>query len=401
MDDSMLTQLLTILLGISIVVLFVLIVAFVVIAIQKKAQEKKPTKKENKDSRQKDINTVRNMQPKVYTIENIKKFMDFDEIKDNMIVQKDGKRLVMVIQCQGVNYDLMSSIEKTGVEMGFIQFLNTLTRPIQLYIQARKVNLEDSVNNYKKRLKTIEIEFNKAKMQYEEAQLNTKIRPEKFKNIRMEYVRQKNLYEYTKDIIDNTQKMSLNKNILTKKYYIAISYYPDNSEDLFKKEELLDMAFSELYTNAQAMIRTLSICGVTGKVLDSVELADLLYVAYNRDASEIYGVDKAIRSGYDSLYTTAPDVISRKIEALDKVIDERALDLANDTIDKVTLKSRRQKELENKERNMDELIRQMAKVMIEENKDYITEEIAEESIKEIDEMPKTAKKENKRTKKGA
>lgn len=403
MDDSMLTQLLTILLGISIIILFVLVVAFVVIAFKKRSKERKSMqndiKKKKEDST--DINMNRNLQPKVYTIENIKKFMDFDEIKDNMIVQKDGKRLVMVIQCQGVNYDLMSSIEKTGVEMGFVQFLNTLTRPIQLYIQARKVNLEDSVNNYKRRLKTIENEFNKVKMQYEEAQLNTKIRPEKFKNIRMEYVRQKNLYEYTKDIIDNTQKMSLNKNILTKKYYIAISYYPDNSEDLFKKEELLDMAFSELYTNAQAMIRTLSICGVTGKVLDSVELADLLYVAYNRDASEIYGVDKAIRSGYDSLYTTAPDVISRKIEALDKVIDERALDLANDTIDKVTLKSRRQKELENKERNMDELIRQMAKVMIEENKDYITEEIAEESIKEIDEMPKTAKKENKRTKKGA
>lgn len=403
MDDSMLTQLLTILLGVSIVILFILIVAFIVIALKKRTKEKSTIKSEIKNEESKDVNAARNMQPKVYTIENIKKFMDFDEIKDNMIVQKDGKRLIMVIQCQGVNYDLMSSVEKTGIEMGFVQFLNTLTRPIQLYIQARKVNLEDSVNNYKKRLKTIENEFNKAKMQYEDAQLNTKLKPEKFKNIRMEYIRQKNLYEYTKDIIDNTQKMSLNKNILTKNYYITLAYYPDNSEDLFKKEELLDMAFSELYTNAQAMIRTLSVCGVVGKVLNSVELADLLYVAYNRDASEIYGVDKAIRSGYDSLYTTAPDVISRKIEALDKVIDERALELANDTIDKVTLKSRRQKELENKEHNLDELIRKTAKRMIEENKDYIPENIAEESIKEIENTKQKDEKEikSKKIKKGA
>ena len=97
----------------------------------------------------------------MYTSENIKKFMDFDDIKDNMIIQKDGKRLVMVIKCQGVNYDLMSSIEKVGVEQGFIQFLNTLTRPIQLYVQARKVNLEESVSNYNKRLKVIEMNYNK------------------------------------------------------------------------------------------------------------------------------------------------------------------------------------------------------------------------------------------------
>ena len=60
--------------------------------------------------------------------------------------------MVMVVQCQGINYDLMSSIEKVGVEQGFIQFLNTLTRPIQIYIQSRKVNLEESIENYKKRV---------------------------------------------------------------------------------------------------------------------------------------------------------------------------------------------------------------------------------------------------------
>ena len=152
----------------------------------------------------------------MYTSENIKKFMDFDDIKDNMIIQKDGKRLVMVIKCQGVNYDLMSSIEKVGVEQGFIQFLNTLTRPIQLYVQARKVNLEESVSNYNKRLKVIEMNYNKIRMQYEQAQKDTSISDAKFKEIKMEYIRQKNLYEYTKDIIYNTEKMSLNKNILTK-----------------------------------------------------------------------------------------------------------------------------------------------------------------------------------------
>lgn len=394
MGNQEITNLLTIFLAISIIILFVLIMAFLIITIKRKQEE---TKRNVNNKRMENTKVPSNIiQTKMYTTENIKKFMDFDEIKDNMIIQKNGKRLVMVVKCQGVNYDLMSSIEKVGVEQGFIQFLNTLTRPIQLYIQSRKVNLSESVENYKKRLKNIESSYGKIKIQFEQAQRNENISDEKYKEIKMEYVRQKNLYEYTRDIISNTEKMSLNKNILTKNYYIAISYYPENPDDLFKKEEIIDMAFSELYTNAQSILRTLSVCGVTGKVLDSTELADLLYVAYNRDASEIYGVDKAIKAGYDALYTTAPDVINKKIEELDKLINNRALDLANETVDKISLKNKRQKELEQKELNMEELINEMAKTLIEENEGYIPKEIVEESIKEIDKIEK-----KKRVKKGA
>lgn len=398
MGNESLTKILYILLIASIVILFALIVVFLVLFLKKKIDENKNKVKE-KERVEKTRVPSNILQTKTYTTENIKKFMDFDEIKDNMIIQKNGKRLVMVIQCQGINYDLMSSIERVSVEQGFIQFLNTLTKPIQLYIQARKVNLEDSIVNYKKKLKNIESNYNKARIQYEQAQNNFNFSDNKFKDIKLEYIRQKNLYDYTKDVIANTEKMSLNKNILTKNYYIAISYYPENKEDLFKKEEILEMAFSELYTNAQSILRTLYVCGIRGKVLNSEELADLLYVAYNRDYSEIYGVDKAIKAEYDALYTTAPDVISKKIEELDKVINEKALNLANDTIEKMTLRSKREKELAEKEKNMEKIIRQMAKMMISENKNYISKEIVENSIEEIDKMEKQETKEKKATKK--
>ena len=69
-------------------------------------------------------------------------FMEFDEIVDNMIVRKNRNQFVMVIQCNGVNYDLMSADEKMGVEEGFVQFLNTLRFPIQLYVQSRTLNLK-------------------------------------------------------------------------------------------------------------------------------------------------------------------------------------------------------------------------------------------------------------------
>ena len=398
MSSGELTYLLTILLIASVVILGILIIVFIALSINKNKKEKKfdeamiQTGEIEKEKAKSKI-----IQTKTYTPQDVKSCLDFDEIKDNMIVQDKGKRLVMVIQCQGINYDLMSTMEKVSVEQGFVQFLNTLTRPIQLYIQSRKVNLNESIQNYKKRLKDIETKYNKIKIQYEQAQKNSNLSTEQFNIIRLEYVRQKNLYDYTRDIINNTEKMSLNKNILTKNYYIAISYVPDNTENLFQKDELLDMAFSELYTNAQSLLRILSVCGITGKVLDSTELADLLYVAYNRDASEVYGVDKAIKAGYDALYTTAPDVIDKKMEELDKIIKEKALELANSTIEEVTLKSRRKKELEDREKNIRNIIKDMAKSMIEENEEYIGKEIKEESIRELE---KNKNKEETKEKKG-
>ena len=152
------------------------------------------------------------------------------------------------------------------------------------------------------------------------------------------------------------------------------------------------MAFSELYTKAQSVIRTISSCSVLGKILNSEELAELLYVAYNRDESEIFGLNKALKAGYDELYSTAPDVFEKRIKILDEEITNRAIDTANEAIDKV--KSAFQQQAEEKERNMDELIDKMAQLIIEENKDYVGEDIADEAIKEIEKSKEKGVKKN-------
>lgn len=394
MSEQM-TSLIKLLLAFSVIVLIVLVVVLVIVIMKKKKDEQEAERKYNENNTQV-TNVAVSSTTKTFTLKNVKNFMDFEDIRDNMVIQNKGKKFVMVVKCQGVNYDLMSSIEKISVEQGFVQFLNALTRPIQLYIQARKINLEESVNNYKVRLREIESRYNKIKMQYDNALKSQDIiSKEHMDNLKMEYTKAKNIYEYTKDIIANTEKMSLNKNILTKNYYLAISYVPE-ADEVYEKEELIDMAFSELYTNAQSLLRVLTVCGVTGKILDSEGLADLLYVAYNRDSSETLGVDKAIKAGYDSLYVTAPDVIEKKMKELDKVIEQRALDLANETIDQVNFKSRKRKELEEKEKNIQDIVKSMAKMMIEENEDLIGKEVSEESIKEIDkQMEKTENKKKK------
>jgi hypothetical protein len=195
------------------------------------------------------------------------------------------------------------------------------------------------------------------------------------------------LYEYGKDIIENTKRMSLNKNVLNKKYYIIIPYYVEGMENSsFDKEEIRNMAFQELYTRSQSIIRTLTACEVGGKILNSTELADLLYIAYNRDEAEVFSVDKAATSGYEELYTTAPDVLDKTMQALDEEIERKALAMANEKV--VQARSPKQQQVDQKKARFEELVRQRAQMIIKQNEAYIGKQTADSATKLIDEEAK-------------
>lgn len=342
-----------------------------------------------------DGQSLSNIATRGYNKQSITKFMEFDKIEDNMIIQKNGNRYLMVVECQGVNYDLMSETEKMSIEEGFLQFLNTLRHPIQIYVQTRTVNLNESLEGYRKKLEEVEDDLENKRNQYLKNLQSGEYSKEELEREFYEVTKQTNLYEYGKDIILNTEKMSLNKNVLNKKYYIIIPYYPDElGNGAFDKEEIKNLAFSELYTKSQSIIRTLSACEVSGKIMTSEELIDLLYVAYNRDEAEVFSVDRAIRSGYEELYTTAPDILDKKMELLDKEVEKRALTLINEKVTQV--RSRKQQEIEEKEANFGEIIRRRAEALLRQNASYIGKDTTKEAIEMIQEDKKieTSEKEN-------
>ena len=335
------------------------------------------------DNTQKTSNTVSaEKTTKSYTVESVFDFMEFDKIEDNMIITKKGTKYVMVVECQGVNYDLMSEVEKNAVEEGFIQFLNTLRHPVQIYTQTRTINLENSIQTYRSKVQEIESQLEKEKLQYDKMVNSGKYTDEEIKAAFYELTKTTNLYEYGKDIIYTTEKMSLNKNVLNQKYYVVIPYYPEElGENNFDRQEITNLAFSELYTRAQSIIRTLGVCGVNGRVLNSNDLVDLLYVAYNRDDAEVYGVDKAIEAGYDELYSTAPDVVDKKMKALNEQIEKEAFDKANQKV--IEAKSEKEQALERKQESKEDLIDQMAKMIIAQNKNIVGKDIAENAIEKV------------------
>lgn len=370
-NDSM-VQLLILLAGIIGIIVIILIFVWIVIRLKEKNAEKEKMEEEKEKTQVKKSQIV-------YTPESIINFMDFEKIEDNMIIQKKGKFL-MVVECQGINYDLMSQAEKVAVEEGFVQFLNTLSHPIQIYTQTRKINLESSLQTYKAEVDKVEQEYQRQTLRYRQIMQSPNATEEQRKKALYEYTKQKNLYEYGKDIIYNTEKMSLNKNILNKKYYIVIPYYVEEVGD-YGKEELREIAFSELYTRAQSIIRTLSTCGVLGKVMSSTELVDLLYVAYNRDESDVYGVDKAIKAGYNELYSTAPDYMDKKMKILDEQITKEAMNLANEKV--IEAQTEKQKEYEKKVTAKEDIINNLAQLIIEQNEAMLGKDIAEKSKEKV------------------
>lgn len=390
MSNNQMINVLTTVLGIMICILIVLFIIFIVL----KMKSSKPKNNNNKDKiLDKNVKpSGTNNTQQTYNKQSIFKFMEFDKIQDNMIIQNSGRRFLMVVECQGINYDLMSGIEKNSVEQGFLQFLNTLRYPIQIYVQTRTVNLTGSINTYKDRIDNISRQYANKQMEYNQKVRSGQYSEEELNKEKYEVVRQRNLYEYGVDIINNTERMSLNKNILSKHYYIIIPYYPEelgNSD--FDKEEISNMSFSELYTKAQAIISSLSVCGINSKVLNSTELAELLYIAYNRDESEIFNLRNAMNAGYEDLYSTAPNVFDKRMKELDLKIEQEAIKKANETIFNVMEENEKQKRAKRKEDELDRLIDQMAMTIIEENKQILGEEITEGAIKKVKEDSKKAK----------
>ena len=325
------------------------------------------------------------------TRNSIFEFMEFDEIVDNMIVRKNGTQYIMILQCNGVNYDLMSEDEKISVEEGFVQFLNTLRFPIQLYIQSRTLNLRDIIDEYKSRVDNLTIEIDKLDAKIAQAQMaGNRALKEK---LEFEKRRKINILEYGIDITDYVDKLSSNRNVLQQRTYVVVSYYSaeiGGGLDRYSKEEIYNMCFAELYTRCQNIASALATSQISSTILDSEQLAELLYVAYNRDEAEVLQLSKALDSQYDALYSSGKDVLTKKQEKLDQEINIAAIDMATDSL----LKADRQKQIEELDLaiSKEEKIRKKANEILDsyqEQLDPRVYQLAKEEVK------KTEKKEEK------
>jgi hypothetical protein len=166
----------------------------------------------------------------------------------------------------------MSPQEREGVEYAYQGFLNSLYFPIQIFVRSQKIDIGPYL--------------------------------EKLNKIRGEHDNML-LALLMEDYINFMAVLADQTNIMDKKFYIAIPYFPNvdaqkavqaskgfltgifgqKEQTVTINEADLENAKSELKNRVQAVLNGLSQCGVQGLPLDTQELIELYYDAYNPDTA--------------------------------------------------------------------------------------------------------------------
>ena len=196
------------------------------------------------------------------------------EIRDGIVIMNDGS-FRSVIMVKSINFDLMSQQEQEAVEYSYQGFLNSLYFPVQIFLRSQRIDLQPYI--------------------------------EKLDKIRTEHDNML-LALLMEDYINYIDQLSQQTNIMDKKFYVVIPYFPTvdvqkaltQSKNFFSglagifnskeqhitiSESDLEKAKTELRNRVQAAMAGLQQCGVQSLPLDTQELIELYYDTYNPDTA--------------------------------------------------------------------------------------------------------------------
>ena len=361
----------------------------IILLVAKNKEENKAGKKSNSKP---ETNAYKKNPEAGIAKDDIFNFMEFDKIQDNMIIQQKGEKYTAVIKCKGINYNLMSEVEQLAVEEGFMTFLNTLRFPVQLYVQAQSVNLKSNIADYKENMKSIYDEYDEVNSEYNMILNSLESTDEEIQDAEDKRNSVLNVLEYGQDIVKYVEKLALNKSMLQRSFYVLVSYYKSelSNASSFNKEELLDICYSELFTRVQNIISGLSMCSVDAAELNSNEIADLIYSAYNRDDKNYMNVQQALESGFYRLYSTSEDALVKKnkklVEDMRREAEYKAVVALNKAIDEGTLTT----QIDAEDAYDQETSKQAIEII---KKEKVPEKVKQDAKKIIVEDYKAAKKE--------
>lgn len=199
--------------------------------------------------------------------------LQFSEMRENMIIMSDaGFRAV--VECQSINFDLMSSREREGIEYSYQNFLNSLHFPVQVLIRSRRIDIAPYID------RLLDIRRSQDNM---------------LLNVLMD------------DYINFIDILAQEANIMDKKFYIVIPYYPAGDLSEIKKQAkgLFDSFFggkedisitrieqgayekakNEIKNRIDLVMSGLFQMGIRSRQLSTKQLGELFYTSYNPDTS--------------------------------------------------------------------------------------------------------------------
>jgi len=196
-------------------------------------------------------------------------FVPIKEVRDGVIMLKDGG-MRAVLLCSSINFSLKSEDERNAILLQFQDFLNSLDFSIEIVVQSRKLDIRPYIAL---------LEEQEKKQTNDLMKIQTK-----------EYI------EFIKSFTENT-------NIMTKNFFIVVSYVPailgttgtKISDKFFSKTPKdkatqKELSFDENKTQLeerlsvveQGLIRT----GIRVARLGTEEVIELFYKAFNPGETE-------------------------------------------------------------------------------------------------------------------
>ena len=194
------------------------------------------------------------------------------ELRDNVVIMKDGS-FRAVVACKSINFDLMSDMEREGVEISYQNFLNSLKFTTQILIRSQRVDIGPYLE------KLMDIRRNNDNM---------------LLGVLMD------------DYINFIDVLSQEANIMDKSFFIVIPYYTSEdaekslqqTKNLFKTfsknkgpeitridRPIYDKAISELNNRVDSVMSGLFQIGINSVRLNTKELAQLYYNFNNPDTA--------------------------------------------------------------------------------------------------------------------
>lgn len=239
------------------------------------------------------------------------------------LIIKDKDVYIGVAEIYGVNYNLLSTMEKLTLEEVFQKTLNGLEYPIQIYIQSKKINLDSYNMKYNKRIDELKEMLKLEKVKFLKEQENSaQIR--QLEDINNNIIRLDTQIQYGLRVIDFINRVASSDDILDKKYFIITPYYYDKSKfnQEQTEEEKYQTAYNTLSNRLNSILTSLNGATMEGKILNEIELAELLYTSLNKEDADKYKLKNAVKSGFNNKIVRARPVEFKKIDEEIRLIEE-------------------------------------------------------------------------------
>ncbi len=191
------------------------------------------------------------------------KYVDVAEVHDSVIVLRNGS-LRAIVMMSSINFDLKSSEEQDAIIVQYQNFLNSLDFPLQILISSRKLNIEPYIEMLNDRERRTESEA-----------IRTQIAEYRL---------------FIRELTDVT-------NIMSKFFYVVVPFSPVESKEtgffarmmaafhpehvISARREKFETYKNQLFQRVDHITMALSGTGVRGVLLDTEEILELLYNAYN------------------------------------------------------------------------------------------------------------------------